>query len=130
MNSIDGRIMPNMGVVVGLPCSRLVMPEWAVALATQAWPINTNVCYMPIHCENKKTGSQGPPRDKARELIIESALKLKAPYVWFVDDDVEVPFGACRQLLKTLRSAPDNVMAVGGIYPAKHSTISTLFQPV
>ena len=122
----DGKVMPNMGVVVGLPCSRLVMPEWAVALAVQAWPINTNVCYIPIHCENKKTGSKGPRRDQARELIVESAIELNAPFVWFVDDDVEVPVGACRQLLRTLVSAPSEVMAVGGIYPAKRNPIEPI----
>lgn len=112
--------LPPIGVVVGIPSSRLVTPEWAIALAVQAWPSNTSVCYVPIHCGNPQTGTQGPPRDKARELIIESAIKLKAPYVWFVDDDVEVPFGACRQLLRTLKEADPEVCAVGGIYPEKN----------
>lgn len=126
----DGKILPNMGVVVGIRSSRQVMPEWAVALATQAWPINTNVCYVPIHCENKKTGSKGPTRDQAAELIIESAKQMNAPYVWFVDDDVEVPYGACRQLLNTLKSAPDDVMAVAGIYPAKRLPIEPVVYKV
>jgi hypothetical protein len=122
----DGQVLPNMGVVVGLPCSRLVTPEWAVALATQAWPTNTNVCYVPIRCENKKTGSKGPTRDQAREMIVRGAIELNAPYIWFIDDDVEVPYGACRQLLKTLAEAEDDVMAVGGIYPAKRHP----FEPI
>lgn len=112
-----------MGVVVGIRCSRQVMPEWAIALATQAWPINTNVCYVPIRCDNPKTGSKGPKRDEAAEIIIKGAQELKAPYIWFIDDDVEVPYGACRQLLTTLKEADDDVMAVGGIYPAKRLPI-------
>ena len=126
MIDANGKPMPNMGVVVGIPSSRLVMPEWAVALAVQAWPINTNVCYVPIHCGNKKTGWEGPPRDKARELIVESAQKMKAPYVWFIDDDVEVPFGACRQLMRTLTRAPKEVVAVAGIYPGKRFPIEPI----
>ncbi len=120
---IDGKLIPNMGVIVGFPCSRLWVPECSIAIASQSWPINTNVCYIPIHCENPKTGSKGPTRDKARELIAESALQLNAPYLWFIDDDVEIPQGACRQLLKTLRSAPADVMAVGGVYPAKRNPL-------
>lgn len=104
----------------------MVTPEWAVALATQAWPTNTNVCYVLVRCENKKTGSKGPRRDEARERIVQGALDLKAPYVWFIDDDVEVPFGACRQLMKTLSEAPDDVMAVAGIYPAKRLPIEPI----
>lgn len=121
-NKLEGqpKILPNMGVVVGIPSSRNVAPEWAIALAVQAWPSNTNVCYVPIHCGNPRTGTEGPPRDKARELIVEAAQQLKAPYIWFIDDDVEVPYGACRQLLRTLKEAPDEVCAVGGIYPEKN----------
>lgn len=115
----DGRLLPNMGVVVGLPYSRLVMPEWAVALARQSWPTNVNICYAPIPCENRKTGWSGPTRDEARSLIVQGAIDLHAPYIWFVDDDVEVTFDACRQLLKSIKEADDDVMAVGGIYPSK-----------
>lgn len=102
--------MPQMGVVVGLPCHGPVMPEWGVALATQCWPTNTNVCYVPI---------RNVPRDKAREMIVEGAQQLKSEYIWMVDSDVEVPYGACRQLMKTMKEAPDDVMIVGGIYSSK-----------
>jgi len=126
MMDSTGKLLPKMGVVVGLPCSRLVMPEWAVALATQAWPINTNVCYVPIHCENKKTGFQGIPRDKARNLVVESAQKMGAPYVLFIDDDTEIPYGTCRQLMRTITQAPEDVVAVAGIYPAKRLPIEPI----
>lgn len=122
----DGKIMPNMGVVVGIRFSRLVNPNWAISLASQAWPTNTNVAYAPIMCSNPRTGTQGPPRDKAAELLVEGALELKSPYIWFIDDDVEVPFGACRQLIKTMKEAPDDVMVVGGIYPAKRNPLEPI----
>jgi len=108
-------IKAQLGVVVGLPCSRNVMPEWAVALASQNWPTNTNVCYVPV----RSTPEQPIPIDAAREYIAEGALKLGAPYIWFLDDDVEVPYMACRQLMATLKQAADDVMIVGGIYPAR-----------
>ncbi len=123
MITTSGQLAPNMGVVVGIRASRQVMPEWAIAMATQAWPINTNVCYVPIRCDNPKTGSKGPKRDQAAEIIVEGAQNLKAPYIWFIDDDVEVPYGTCRQLLQTLKEAPEDVMAVAGIYPAKRLPI-------
>lgn len=103
-------IQPQMGVVVGLPLSRPVMPEWAVALATQNWPTNTNVCYCPV---------RGMPVDKARIAIVEGAQNLKSPYIWMIDDDVEVPYGTCRQLLKTMKQADPKVMVVAGIYTSR-----------
>src|SRR5205807_1059104 len=103
-------ILPTMGVVVGIPCSRPVMPEWAVALATQQWPINTNICYVPI---------RGKPVDEARIYIVKGTRELKAPYVIMVDDDVEVPIGAFRQLLQTIKQADEKVMVVAGIYPSR-----------
>jgi len=103
-------ILPTMGVVVGIPCSRPVMPEWAIALATQQWPINTNICYVPI---------RGKKVDAAREYIVKGARELKSPYVLMVDDDVEVPIGAFRQLLQTMKQADDDVMVVAGIYPSR-----------
>ena len=103
-------ILPTMGVVVGLPCSRPVMPEWAVALATQQWPINMNICYVPI---------RGKKIAEARAYIVKGAQELKAPYVAMVDDDVEIPFGTWRQLMQTMKQADDKVMVVAGIYPAR-----------
>jgi len=101
---------PQMGVVVGIPTSRPVTPEWAVGLATQNFPTNTNVCYAPI---------RGLPVDEARELIVKGAQDLKCPIIWMIDDDVEVPLGTCRQLLQTIRQAADDVMVVAGIYPSR-----------
>lgn len=117
----NGQLDPRVGVVLGIRFSRLVTPEWAVGLATQNFGMGVNVAYAPIHCSNPSTGSQGPPRDIAAEYIVDSAIKMNAPYIMFVDDDVELPFGACRHLMQTLASSDDDVMMVGGIYVSKQN---------
>lgn len=115
----EGQIIPRVGVLVGIRFSRLVTPEWAIGLATQNFGMGVNVAYVPIHCHNPKTGSQGPPRDYAAEAIVQSAIDADVPFIMFVDDDVELPFGACRHLMQTLASAEPDVMMVGGIYTTK-----------
>lgn len=113
MGGIDELTNPQMGVVVGIPTSRPVTPEWAIGLATQNFPTNTNVCYAPV---------RGLKVDEAREVIVKGAQDLKAPIIWMVDDDVECPLGACRQLLQTIRQADDDVMVVAGIYPSRNAS--------
>lgn len=106
------------GVVVGIPFRArkegtthgLVVPEWAVTLANLVWPMNTTVAWAPV---------KGLPRDTARNNIAEETLRLGAPYLWFIDDDVQVPPDAARHLLTTIKQAPDDVMVVGGIYCGK-----------
>lgn len=121
MIDVNGQLIPRVGVVVGIRSSRLVTPEWAIGLATQNFGMGVNVAYAPVHCSNPKTGSEGLPRDLAAEYIVDGALELKAPYVMFVDDDVELPFGTCRHLMQTLASADEDVMVAGGIYVTKQN---------
>ena len=93
------------------------MPEWAVAIATQNWPTDINPCFVPV----RSTKKNPIPIDAARNYIAEGALDLGAPYVWFIDDDVQVPFLAARYLLSALKQADDKVMAIGGIYPSRQN---------
>jgi hypothetical protein len=118
----NGQLIPRVGVVLGIRFSRLVTPEWAIGLATQNFGMGVNVAYGPVHCQNPKTGSQGLPRDLAAEYIVQHAIDADVPYIFFVDDDVELPYGACRHLMQTLASSDDDVMCAGGIYVTKQSS--------
>jgi len=108
----------KVGCVVGTPFRKrkpgttdgLVVPEWAISLANLTWPCNTNIAWAPV---------KGLPRDEARNGIADETVRLGSPYLWFVDDDVQVPPDAPRYLLSTLAQAPDDVMVVGGIYTGK-----------
>lgn len=117
----NGQLIPRVGVILGIRFSRLVTPEWAIGLATQNFGMGVNVAYAPVHCQNPKTGSQGLPRDLAAEYIVQSAIDSDTPYIMFVDDDVELPYGACRHLMQTLASSDDDVMCAGGIYVTKQA---------
>lgn len=119
MIDINGQLIPKVGAVIGIRFSRLVRPEWAIGLATQNFGMGVNVAYAPVRCKNSSTGSEGLPRDLAAEYIVDGALELKAPYVMFLDDDVELPFGACHHLMQTLASSDEDVMCAGGIYSTK-----------
>jgi hypothetical protein len=115
----NGQLIPKVGVVLGIRFSRLVTPEWAIGLATQNFGMGVNVAYAPVHCENPKTGSKGLTRDLAAEYIVQCAVDNDVPYVMLVDDDVELPFGACHHLMRTLASSEPDVMVAGGIYVTK-----------
>lgn len=110
---MDSHLPPlniKMGLVIGIPFSRPVMPEWAISLAIQTWPTDLANCYIPM---------RGLPVDQARIAIVESARRLDAPWIFMVDDDVEIPQWTIRQLMNTIKQADDDVMVVGGIYPSR-----------
>jgi|SRR5271157_124597 len=100
----------NIGMLIGLATSgRLVPPELLIALCSQPMPTNMNVAYCAI---------KGKPVEEARELCAENSLKLKAPYLWFVDDDTIPPPNTPRRLISVLQNHPE-VMVCGGIYSIK-----------
>lgn len=104
--------MPNTaGMIVGLPSSgRATVPEWGIALASISWPMNLRVAIAsPI----------GMFVDEGRTYCAEQAIKHKARYLFFLDDDVTPPPYCARQLIYTMDQAPDDVMIVGGIYFSK-----------
>ncbi len=101
----------RIGLVVGLPfVGRPVVPEWALSLAAQSYPLNTNVQFSAVKFQ---------PIDISRNEIVENAIKNSARYIWFLDDDVAPPFWACRRLISTLENADSRTMVAGGIYCAK-----------
>lgn len=98
----------TIGLCIGLPfIGRPVAPEWAISLAAQNYPLNTNVMFSAL---------KGVPVDEARNRIVEHALEHRAKYLWFLDDDVAPPFWAARHLLFVLEQSDDDVMVAGGIY--------------
>jgi len=97
----------HTGLAVGIPlCGRPVMPEWALALATQDWPMGLNVTYMSL---------KGLEVGVARNQIAQHALDQGAEFLWFIDDDTAPPSYACKRLLRVLREDPETAV-VGGIY--------------
>jgi hypothetical protein len=106
------------GLVIGLPVrSReigtvkgLIQPEVAFSWSQLQFPMNTVVAWAPV---------RGFPRDQARNSIAEDTVRLGAPYLFFLDDDVQAPAHAPRCLIDTMKQAPGDVMVVGGVYTGK-----------
>lgn len=89
----------KLKVALGLPFSgRYVPPEWAVALATIAWPMNCRYAFIP---------AKNLPREEARTEIVEQALKHRAQYVAMLDDDVQPPADFVQALVRELDSRPE-----------------------
>lgn len=109
---------PNLhrGIAIGIPSNGRGVPvEFAVALATQAWPLNVTLHY--IHSKGLEVG-------EARNAIIKEALKSKVKYIWFLDDDTVPPPDACRKLVYELELS--DAAACGGIYVDKQTPPSPL----
>jgi len=110
-DGITNNYVQNIGLVVALPfCGRPVVPEWALALATQNYPLNLSRSFCAIG---------GVATDIARNKAVEYALEKKSNYIWFLDDDVQPPFFALRQLIYSLEQSSDNTMVSTGIYFSK-----------
>lgn len=106
----------EVGLVVAIPfVGRPVVPEWALALAAQNYPLNLTRSFLAIG---------GVSTDIARNKAVEYALEKKANYIWFLDDDVQSPFFAVRQLIYTLEQS--DAMVVGGVYCRKHNPTEPL----
>ena len=100
------------GLVVGLPftINRAVAPEWAIALASIAYPMNLNRHFF---------ATKGEEIDKFRNGAVDYAIQKEAKYLFFIDDDVAIPSQALRVLIYHLENADPKVMVIGGIYCAK-----------
>jgi len=102
------------GLVIGIPfCGRPVMPEWALAMISMNYPLNTSIQYVT---------QRGTETGIARNNVVKQALEVGAKYVWFIDDDVAPPYYALRKLMYELdqRSSPvGDAGVIGGIYCAK-----------
>jgi len=101
----------TIGLMIAIPfVGRPVSPEWALALAAQNYPLNVSRSFYVVG---------GSATDVARNQAVEHALEKKSRYIWFLDDDVQPPFTALRQLIYTLEQCDDKTMVSTGIYFAK-----------
>ena len=111
---LKANVTPKKGIAVGIASSGRACPvQWAIAIATQSYPPNTNLAWIHV---------VGDDVDSARERIVEEAQKTNIKYLWFVDDDTVPPIDAARNLMYVLdqeEAAGSNVMVVGGIYCIK-----------
>jgi hypothetical protein len=99
----------QVGLTIAIPfIGRPVSAEWAIALASQNYPLNLTHALYAVG---------GESTDVARNKAVEYALQKKSNYIWFLDDDVQTPFFAVRQLIYTLEQS--QAMVVGGIYCRK-----------
>ena len=99
--------------MIGVPFTRHVMPEWAMSLATQGYPIGTNLTYFT---------TKGVEVADARNQMVEKALEFGTRYLWFVDDDTAPPVFAARKLIYELeQQGPPfgKAMIAAGIYCSK-----------
>lgn len=107
----DKNMLGHVSLIIGLPfCGRPVAPAWAICLATQNFPLNTN---RVIHATN------GKEIGLARNEIAENAIKAGAKYLWFLDDDVSPPATAAKSLITTLENSDSKTMVAAGVYCAK-----------
>jgi len=101
----------TVGLMMAIPfVGRPVTPEWAISFAQLNYPMNMNRTLMVIG---------GEVSDKARELAAERSLEVNADYLFFLDDDVQVPTNTVRQLIYRLEQADDDVMIAAGVYVTK-----------
>jgi hypothetical protein len=100
--------------MIGIASSGRLCPiDWAVAMATQVYPVNTNLTWVHV---------VGAAIDAARERVVQEAKERKVKYLWFVDDDTVPPKNAARHLMYLLdQNGPPfgKVMVAGGIYCVK-----------
>lgn len=89
------------------------MPQWAVAFALQDYPINLY---------RRMTNRVGMPVAEAREQMVDEAYAAGAKYLWFLDDDVQVPLQCIRKLIYQLEQHRETgVAAVSAVYWLKNS---------
>lgn len=102
---------PNwVNLAICMPLSgRPLPPEIMFAFKQLGPPMNTN----SYHFHTK-----GWPVDKARNHLVKCARAAKAPFLFFWDEDVEVPAYALRQLMYWMEHHPE-AAAIGGIYCLK-----------
>lgn len=110
------------GIAIGIASSGRYCPvEWGIALATQVYPVNTNLAWINV---------VGKDVDAARNTVVDEALKKKIKYIWFIDDDTVPPIDAASKLMYLLdNNGPEvggKVMVAGGVYCVKQNPPSPL----
>lgn len=100
----------KVGCVIACPTSgRLISPDMIVSMGLQAAPTHFSLGWLSV---------RGLPVERAREHLVEEALRVKAKYLWFIDDDTIPPPNTLRRLAYVLDNYPD-IKAIGGVYVTK-----------
>src|SRR5208337_1931958 len=86
---------------------RWVPPEFSIAMLNLKIPT-----YVNLYC----CATKGRKRDESRNDMVKKAQKVKARYVWMVDDDNPPPPSALMRLMYVLDLSDDDVALCGGIY--------------
>ena len=73
----------------------------------------------PTNCGILEINRNRIPLEDAQTQMVEDALKVGAQYILFIEDDTEPPPNTIVELTRVLETAPDDVMAAGGIYSTR-----------
>lgn len=108
----------KMGVCVAVASSGRPVPiEWAMSIATLAYPVGQNHCWQISKAD---PDSRQLTRDAQRETLTDRAIALGADYLIFFDDDTVPPPHAIRSLWYVLEQNSKAAIA-GGIYCSKEN---------
>jgi hypothetical protein len=88
---------------------RAVHLRWALNLPTLMFPVGMSIGWF---------ATKGPDRAANRQKLVEEALKVGSPYIFFMDDDTVVPNFTLRSLHAEIEKDP-SIMVCGGIYCTK-----------
>jgi len=94
-------------LLIGIPSRGMVSAHWVIPLLKQGNPINTTIEYRFII--GKEVGI-------ARNELVEEALKMKADYLFFLDDDVIISPNTITRLINIADEKKD---IVAGVYYTK-----------
>ena len=106
----------KMGVCVAVASSGRPVPiEWAMAIATLAYPVGMNHAWLISKAD---PNNENMTRDIQRETLAERALALGTDYMMCFDDDTVPPAHAINSLWYVMAQNPKAAI-VGGIYVTK-----------
>lgn len=112
---------PN-GIAVLIPSSgRHVSIDWCAAIRQLAFPVGMNQFWYI----SKLQEDSPMQRDAQREMLAETAVKINAEYVMWIDDDTVPPATAINELFYELAQRP-NAAICGGIYCTKENPSSPI----
>lgn len=108
------KIQMGIGVLVA-SSGRPVPIEWAMAIATLAYPVGANHCWLISKAD---PNNPDMTRDIQRETLVERAIALGTEFAMFFDDDTVPPTHAIQSLWYVMCQNPKAAI-VGGIYVTK-----------
>lgn len=96
-------------LIIGIPCfTRDVNIPWVNALRALEIPKETTFQYASVQGNNKTLDFTGDYNfiGPARDAIVRKAQTVKSKYLFFIDDDVEIPPYAFNLLYRALKQYP------------------------